>query len=79
VSAPRPEPLADDALLEGVIECPTVADVPRLVARIRAQNREIAYLRGACEKIAAAAIEGYGPAWIEDFARKALAKDFRLG
>jgi hypothetical protein len=68
----------DDALLDGVIDWPTVADIPRLAARIRAQNREIAHLRGACEHIAAAAIEGYGPAWIEDFARKALAKDFRL-
>lgn len=79
MNAPRPEPEIDDALLSGMIEWPTVADVPRLVARIRAQNREIAHLRGACEKIAAAAIEGYGPHWIEDFARKALAKDFRVG
>lgn len=79
MNAPRPEPEIDDALLEGMLEWPTVADVPRLVARIRAQNREIAHLRGACEQIAAAAIEGHGPHWIEDFARKALAKDFRLG
>jgi hypothetical protein len=78
LSAPRPTPETDDALLAGVIDWPTVADIPRLVARIRAQNREIAHLRGACEKIAAAAIEGHGPAWIEDFARAALAKDFRL-
>jgi hypothetical protein len=49
------------------------------VNRIRAQNREIAHLRGAVEKIAAAAIEGHGPHWIEDFARAALKKDFRLG
>ena len=74
----RPDPEIDDDLLDGVIDWPTVADVPRLVARIRAQNREIAHLRGACEKIAAAAIEGYGPAWIEDYARQTLEKDFRL-
>ena len=79
MNAPRPEPEADDALLDGVVDWPTVEDVPRLVARIRAQNREIAHLRGACEQIAAAAIEGHGPHWIEDMARKALAKDFRLG
>ena len=74
----RPDAETDDALLDGVIDWPTVADVPRLVERIRAQNREIAHLRGACEKIAAAAIEGYGPHWIEDMARTALAKDFRI-
>jgi hypothetical protein len=75
----RPDPTTDDALLDGLLDWPTVNDVPRLVNRIRSQNREIAHLRGAVEKIAVAAIEGYGPHWIEDFARTALAKDFRLG
>jgi hypothetical protein len=74
----RPDPETDDALLDGLMDWPTINDVPRLVERIRRQNREIAHLRGACEKIAAAAIEGHGPHWIEDFARAALAKDFRL-
>lgn len=74
----RPDPETDDALLDGLLDWPTINDVPRLVSRIRAQNREIAHLRGAVERIAAAAIEGYGPHWIEDFARAALAKDFRL-
>jgi hypothetical protein len=75
----RPDPETDDALLDGLIDSPNVNDVPRLVQRIRAQNREIAHLRGAVEKVAVAAIEGYGPYWIEDFARAALKKDFRLG
>ena len=75
----RPDSETDDALLDGLLDWPTVNDVPRLVNRIHSQNREIAHLRGAVEKIAVAAIEGYGPHWIEDFARTALTKDFRLG
>lgn len=70
--------LIDDELLEGLLEWPTINDVPRLVAEVRRQRREIAHLRGAVERVAAAAIEGHGPYWIEEFAREALKKDFRL-
>lgn len=70
--------MIDDGVLEGMLDAPNVNDVVRLVREVRRQRREIAHLRGAVEQIAAAAIEGYGPHWIEDFARTALRKDFRL-
>lgn len=70
--------MIDDELLAVLLDWPTINDVPRLVAEVRRQRREIAHLRGAVEKVAAAAIEGHGPHWIEDFARSALKQDFRL-
>lgn len=70
--------MSSDEGMDAIIEAPTVNDVDRLVAVIRRQNREIAYLRGALGRIADAANEGHGPYWIEDFAREALTKDFRI-
>lgn len=69
--------MIDDDLLSEWEAAPTINDIVRLVAEVRRQRREIAHLRGACEKVAAAAIEGHGPHWIEEYAREALAKDFR--
>lgn len=70
--------MIDDELLEVWLESPNVNDVSRLVAEVRRQRREIAHLRGTVEKVAAAAIEGHGPYWIEELARESLKKDFRL-
>lgn len=70
--------MIEDELLDGLLDWPTINDVPRLVAEVRRQRKEIAHLRGTVEKVAAAAIEGHGPYWIEELAREALKKDFRL-
>lgn len=67
-----------DELLEGLLDWPTINDVPRLVAEVRRQQREIAHLRDALKRVADAAENGHGPIWLEDTAREALAKDFRL-
>lgn len=71
--------MIEDTRLDAMLEAPNVNDVVRLVVEVRRQRREIAHLRGTVEKVAAAAIEGHGPYWIEELARESLKKDFRIG
>lgn len=68
--------MINDALLDGILDWPTINDVDRLVAEVRRQRAEIDHLRGALERVRTGISKG--PLWIEDEATEALKRDFRL-